>query len=131
MCRRSACQTLLKSLRYIKCHSSSSPRPIKSPSNSIRCGCQKISSWSRRCENILDIRQKATFKAINQVTSKPKFMFFKDITNQKTNTRQKTNRVVVLSHTPLPSILKYSDYRCNLPAAWKTRFLQTHIEDFS
>ena len=33
-----------KSLGYIKCYSSSSPRPVKSPSNSIRYNCHKI-SW--------------------------------------------------------------------------------------
>ena len=51
----------VKSLGYIKCHSSSSPRPVKSPSNSIRYNCDKISSWSRRPKTILEIRKKKTF----------------------------------------------------------------------
>ena len=38
----------VKSLGYIKCHSSSSPRSVKSPTNSIRYNCEKICSWSRR-----------------------------------------------------------------------------------
>ena len=38
----------VKSLEYIKCHSLTSSRPVKSPSNSIRCNCEKIYSWSRR-----------------------------------------------------------------------------------
>ena len=37
----------VKSLGYIKHYSSSSPRPVKSHSNSIRYNCQKICSWSR------------------------------------------------------------------------------------
>ena len=35
----------VKTLGYIKCHSSS-PRPVKSPNNSIRYNCEKICSWS-------------------------------------------------------------------------------------
>ena len=38
----------VKSLAYIKCYNSSSPRPVKSPSNSISYNCEKICSWSRR-----------------------------------------------------------------------------------
>ena len=35
----------IKSLGYIKCHSSSIPRPVdKSPSNAIRYNCQKTGS---------------------------------------------------------------------------------------
>ena len=51
----------VKSLGYIKCHSSSSLRPVKSPSNSIRYNREKIWSWSRRTKTILKIRKKATF----------------------------------------------------------------------
>ena len=50
----------VKTLGYIKCHSSS-PRPVKSPSNSIRHNCQKIFSWSRRPKTITEIRKKARF----------------------------------------------------------------------
>ena len=38
----------VESLGYIKCYSLNSPRPIKSPINSITYNCQKICSWSRR-----------------------------------------------------------------------------------
>ena len=38
----------VKSLGYIKCHSLSSPRLAKSPSNSVRYNCEKIYNWSRR-----------------------------------------------------------------------------------
>ena len=58
--RRPACQ-ILKSLGYITCYSSSSPRPIKSPCNSIRYNCQKICSWSRRPKTILEMRKKPCF----------------------------------------------------------------------
>ena len=50
----------VKNLGYIKYYSSSSPRPVKFLSNSIRCNCQNIWSWSRRTKTILEIR-KATF----------------------------------------------------------------------
>ena len=50
-----------KSLDYIKCYSSSSPRPVKSPSNSIRNNSKKICSWSRRPKPILEIAKKVTF----------------------------------------------------------------------
>ena len=51
----------VKSLGYIKCHNLSSPRPVKSSSNSIRYNCEKISSWSRRPKTILEIRKKTAF----------------------------------------------------------------------
>ena len=46
----------VKSLGYIECHSSSSPRPVKNPGNSIRYNCEKISNWSWRPKTILEIR---------------------------------------------------------------------------
>ena len=47
----------IQSLGYIKCYSSSSPRPVKSLTNSIRHNCQKICSWSRRPKTILEIKK--------------------------------------------------------------------------
>ena len=47
---------LVKSLGYIKCHSLSSPRPIKSP-NSFRYNCEKICTWSGRPKTMLEIRK--------------------------------------------------------------------------
>ena len=49
----------VKSLGYIKCHSSSNCRPVKSPSNSIRYNCEKICSWLRRPRTILETRENA------------------------------------------------------------------------
>ena len=109
----------VKSLRFIKRCSSSSPKPIKSPSNSIRCNCQKICSWSRRPETILETRKNTTFfKMIN------KFIIFKNFKNF-TNHGKKTNRKIDFSHRPFPNIFRHNNHR------WKTRFLQTHIEEFS
>ena len=51
----------IESLGYIKCYSSSSPRPVKSPSNSIRCNCKKISSWSRKPKNIWKLEKRPHF----------------------------------------------------------------------
>ena len=55
--KKTSMQNPVKSLGYIKCHSSSSPRSVKNPSNSM----EKICSWSRRPKIILEIRKKATF----------------------------------------------------------------------
>ena len=84
----------VKSLGYIKCHSSSSPRPVKSPSNSIRYNCEKISSWLRRPKTILEIRKKTTFLLV--INNPIIYKFFIDFTNH----RKKTKQVVVFSSTP-------------------------------
>ena len=78
----------VESCEYIKCCSSSSTRPMKEPSNSIIYSCQKIGSWSRRPETILEIRKKPTFIWVMNklITCK----FFKDFINHK----KKTNRTV-------------------------------------
>ena len=39
----------------------SSPRPVESPSTSIRYNCQKICSWLRRPKSILEIRKNSHF----------------------------------------------------------------------
>ena len=64
----------VESLWYIKCYSSSSPRPVKNPSNSIRQNCQKICSWSRRPKTILEIRKKVTFLYVIRDVSRRIFM---------------------------------------------------------
>ena len=115
----------VKSLGYIKCHSSSSPRPVKSPSNSIRYNCEKICSWSRRPKTILEIRKKTTFLQV--INNSIIYKFSKDFNNH----RKKTNRAVIFSCRPFPNILKYMDYQWNLPTIWKTKLIQTLIEEFS
>ena len=55
------------------------------------------------------------------------YKFFKDFTNHK----KKTNRLALLSCRPFLNILKYRDQRWALPIIWKTRLLQTHIDEFS
>ena len=93
----------VESLGYIKCHCSSSPRPLKSPGNSIRHNCQKICSLLRRPKTILAVRGK----------------FFKDFTTKE----KKTNRAVVFSSRPFHNILKYKDHRWDHPTIWKTRLI--------
>ena len=61
-------------LEYIKCYSSTSPRPIENPGNSIRYKYQKICSWLRRPKTILEIRKNATFL---QAMNKPITTFLK------------------------------------------------------
>ena len=89
--KKTSMPSSVKSLGYIKCYSSGSPRPVNSPSNYIRHNCQKICSWSRRPNAILEIRKKATF--------------LKAIKFSKTNHRKKTNSVVVFSSRPFPTFL--------------------------
>ena len=88
--------------------------------NSIRYYCQKICSWSRRPETILEIRKEAT--TFLKMVKKPIiWMFFKDLTNHI----KKINRAVIFSPRPLCYILKYRNHRSDLPGIWKTRFLWT------
>ena len=49
----------IERLGYIKCYSSSSPRSVKRPGNSIRQNYQKIWSWSRRPKTVLEIRSQS------------------------------------------------------------------------
>ena len=114
----------VKSLGYIKCYFSSSPRPVKSPSNSIRYNCEKTCSWSRRPKTMLEIRKKTTFLEV--INNSIIYKLFKDFTNH----RKKTNRVVVFSSRPFSNILKYREYWWNL-TIWKIRLLKTLIEEFS
>ena len=80
---------LVKNLSYIKCCSLSSPRHVKSSSNSISSNCQKICSWSRRPKTILGIWKKPHFSRC----SIRLWFTFQDFTNQ----RKKTNRALVFS----------------------------------
>ena len=48
-----------------------------------------------------------------------------------TNYRKKTVWAVDFSSRPFPNILKYGDQRWGLPAIWKTRLFQEHIEEFN
>ena len=75
------------------------PNPVKSPSNSITCNCQKIWSWSRRPKTKLKIRKKAIL--LQMINNPINHKSFKDFTNH----RKKTNRVVVFSCRPFPDIL--------------------------
>ena len=88
-----------KTRGYTKRYSSSSPKSIKSTSNSIRCNCQKICSWSKRPKTVLEIKR-AHFSRWKTI---PLFASFWDFTNH----RKKTNRAVVFSCRPFPNILKY------------------------
>ena len=84
-----------ESLRYIKCYILSSPRPFKSPSNSITYMCQNISSLSRRPDTVLKIRENATFLKVIKNPIIYKFV------KESTNHRIKTNMAVICSHKSL------------------------------
>ena len=115
----------VKSFWYIKCYSSGSPIPVNGASTSIRYNCHKICSWSKRPKTILGIRKKTTFR--QKINNPIIYKFFKDFTNHW----KKTNKVVIFSCRPFPNILKYRDHQWNLPRIWKTRLLETLIEEFS
>ena len=89
----------VKNLEHIKCYSLSSPRSVKSPSNSIGYSYQKIGSWLNRPKTTLEIRKKTTFLL---VIKKPiTYKFFRDFTNY----RKKTNRVVLFCCRPFPKTM--------------------------
>ena len=112
-----------KSLGYVKCYSSSSWRPVKIPSNLSDTTVRKSAvDW----ENLKPY-WKSEKGHISLDDQQSYFKFFKDFTNH----RKKTNRVVVLSSRPFPNILKDRDHQRNLPTIWKTRLLETLIEEFS
>ena len=122
--RKTNMSDLVKCLGYIKCYSSSSPRPVKGTSNSIRQNCQNICCWLKRHKTLLEISKKAWFlKVINNPII---YKLLKDFTNHR-----KKNRVVVFSYRTFPNILKYRDHQPDFPTIWKTRLLQTLIEEFS
>ena len=83
----------VRSLRYMKCCSSSSS------SNSIRNNCQKICSWPRRPKNILEIRKKENISLGDQQS------FYLQVFKDFTNHRKKTNRALVFSCRLFPTFL--------------------------
>ena len=89
--KKTSIPNFVESLENIKCYSSSSSRPVKTPSNSISRNCQKIFSRSRRPKTILEIRKKATFLWV--INNPFIYKFFKDVTNH----RKETNSVIVYS----------------------------------
>ena len=110
--KKTSMSNSVESFGYINCYSSSSPTPVKYPSNSIRCNCQKIWSWSRP-KSILEIRKKAIFL---QVVNNPIiYKIFKDLTNH----REQTNWAIVFSSRTSPNIFKYRDHQWDLPTTWK------------
>ena len=94
----------IKSLEYIKYHSLSSSRLVKSPTNSIRYNCEKICSWFRRPKTTLESWKKAKFLWV--INSPIIYKLFKDFTNH----RKKTGRAVVFSCRTFLNILRYGDH---------------------
>ena len=79
----------VRSLGY-KCYSSNSFRPVKSPSNSTRYNCQKISEKRNKKGHIF----------LGDQHNPDIYKFFKNLTNH----RMKTNRAVVFSCWHFPNI---------------------------
>ena len=116
----------VKSIGYIKYYSSSSPRPVKSPSNCITYNCQKICSWSRRPKTILDWKSAKR----PHVSKWSTILLFTSFWKTFTNHRKNTNRAVVFGCRLFPKIPKYRDHQLDLSITWKTRLLQTIIDEF-
>ena len=109
----------VKSLGYIKHYSLNSPIYIKSPCNSIQYNCQKIYSWSRWPETILEIRKKTTIlKLIHN-------SYYLQVFQRFTNHRNKTNGAMFFCCRRLSNILTCRDHRWNLPSIWETRYFGT------
>ena len=75
----------VKTLGYIKCHSSSSPRLVKSPSNSIRYKLLEDLQLIKKIYNHTENQKKKTFLLV--INNAIIYKFFKDLTNhsKKTN----------------------------------------------
>ena len=114
----------VQSIGYIKCYSLSSSTPIKSSGNFSKYNCQKICGRRGGLKTILGIKKSHISQGDQQV-----YYFFKFFIGL-THHRKKNNRAIVFSYTSLSNILKYRDYRHDLPTIWKARFLQTNIEKF-
>ena len=84
----------VKSLRYIKCYSSSTPRPVKSPSNSIRYNCENICSWQETTD------EKHSKPTRQTSLSPPSIHFFSDFPQPRfQNVRLTVARVLSNIHT--------------------------------
>ena len=66
----------VKSIGYVKCHSSSILRLVKSPSNSIRYNCEKISSWSRRPKKHFSCKKHFWFSRYSTFNFFPSLFFY-------------------------------------------------------
>ena len=78
MWRRPTCQGQSKALDISRAVAWVAPGISKASSNFIRYNCEKICSWSKRPETILNIRKKA--KVINKTII---YNFFKDFFNHR------------------------------------------------
>ena len=109
--------------RELFCCRESSLRLINSLKSSIGYNSQKICSWSRRHKTIPEITKKHLYQVTNNQPINCKF--FKEFTNHRKNiSRAVVFRCKVYS-------VRYKDHRWDPSTIWKTRYLQTHIEDFS
>ena len=82
-----------------KFHSSSSWRSIKGPSTSISYNCQKIYSWSRRYEIILE----------DQISRGDQQAYYLQVFRRLYKHWKKTNKAPVFSNRSLTNILKYRE----------------------
>ena len=127
---------LVESLGYIKGNSSSSPRPIKTPSNSIRYNCYKICYWSRRGKTIPKMRIRPHFSRCS--TS----LFLQAFTNNRktwspwqpgdTGVQPKQFAIVTMLHTFMSKPFNFTSYlRLNLQesllAVYHWWFFETFI----
>ena len=98
--KKTVMPNFIKSLGYIKCYSSSSPRPVKNPRNFINTAVRKSAVdredltpyWKSEKDHISQGDQQSFYLQV-----------FKDFTNH----RKRTNRTVVFSYRPFPNVLKY------------------------
>ena len=120
MRRRPACKTLLKDLDILSATACISPDLLKALAILLdRTFRRTAVGWDDQIPY-----WKSDKTTILEAINKPViYKFFKDATDH----RKKTNRTVVFSHRPLPIILKP---KRDLPTTWKTKFLQTLMEEF-
>ena len=125
--KNTSMQNPVKSLKYIKSHSLSSPDLLKflailSDTTVRRSGVDQKTlkpHWKSEKGHISLGDQQSLFTSFSKTLL---------------TTEKKTNTVEVFSRRPFLKIfhiLKYKDHQSGLPTIWKTRLFQTHIEEFN
>ena len=113
---RFACQTLSKALNISNVTARVAPDLLKA---------YQIQLW----EDLQLLEKTKTILEIRNLGHQQ--FYYLQVFKYYTEHRKRTNRMVVFSFRPFLNILKYRDHQWNLPTIWKTRLLQTFIEEFS
>ena len=119
--------SILTTRPLLACYSSSSPRPVKSPSNSLRYNCQKICSWLRTSKTILEIRKWPYFSRWSTI------LLFTSFSRTLLTTKRALTGIWFLAVDLSPTFLntETNDETFQQSGKQDTRLFQTLVEEFS